>query len=91
MRHVQPKVENIEDAALLEWAASTLRRTALDLQERANEAKTHYGEDAFEEALAMIDEAVSTLSSEATKACENALSDAADDMADRLYEDRMDD
>lgn len=91
MRHVQPKADNIEDAALLEWAASTLRRTALDLQERAKEAKTSYAEDAFEEVLSQLDEAVSTLSSAGTSATENAVSDEADDLADYLYEMRRDD
>lgn len=91
MRHAPIKVENYEDAALLEGAAVILRRAALDLEEASKKGQTGYAEDAFTEVFSLIDDAVSTLSSAATKATENAASDAADDLADRLYEDRMDD
>lgn len=91
MRHTPIKSENLEDAALLEGAAVILRRAALDLEEASNKGQTGYAQDAFEEVFSLIDDAVSTLSRAATKATENAEVDAADDLADRLYEDRMDD
>lgn len=91
MRRVEPKDENITDAALMEGAAAKLRALWLDFEAEAAKGKTGYAEDAFSGVLACIEEAVATLTSAATKAIENAVEDASDDLADHLYEMRRDD
>jgi hypothetical protein len=90
-QHVQPRSENMDDAALLEGAAATLRKLSLDFEELKGKGQTVYADDAFSAVLTQIDEAVGVLASAATEANENALSDAADDVADFRYEQRMDD
>ncbi|CAB5220236.1 hypothetical protein UFOVP233_25 [uncultured Caudovirales phage] len=87
-RPIEPHSGNIADAALLEGAAAKLRKFSLDLTDEAKNGATIYAEDAFAEALSLIDDAVSALSGAATRATENAIEDAAGEAADRAYDER---
>lgn len=89
MREYAPKPENLEDAALLDAAAARLRTLWLDLQETAKRVKTSTGENAFDAALNAIEASVDELRGAAKSLDENAVQDAADDAADRAYDDMM--
>ena len=89
-RPIEPHSGNIEDAALLEGAAAKLRKFSLDLTEEGKKGQTLYAEDAFAEALALIDDAVSALCGAATRATENAIEDADGEAADRAYDNQRD-
>lgn len=89
-RSVEPHSGNIEDAALMQGAAAKLRAASLDLDEQAKGGQTSYAEDAFSDAMALLDEAISALTSAATRATENAMEDAHGEIADRAYDNRRD-
>lgn len=86
-RRVEPREANVTDAALMEGAAATLRKAWLDLEEAAKGGTTTYADEGFSTALVHLEEAIDALTKQATKAEENAVDDAAGELADRYYDD----
>lgn len=86
MRAHEPKQENLDEADQMDGLAKRLKAISLDMDAARQRAATTYLEAALDETQPMLDEIITTLTAQATKARENACEDAADDAADRAYE-----